>query len=128
MRPMWEEQDWNEEPEGEEQGDIQRMSCLREEAEADGGIRTLEQEVSEEEAARMNYRGNWIKIEAEVDTGACIPMMPKNVAKHIPTRESEGSKRGAKYLSASDNYIHNEGESDVLFACDTGAWRKATVQ
>ena len=56
MRPMWEEQDWNEEPEGEEQGDIQRMSCLREEAEADGGIRTLEQEVSEEEAEKMNYK------------------------------------------------------------------------
>ena len=33
MRPLWEEQDWNEEPEGEEQGEIQNMSCLREETE-----------------------------------------------------------------------------------------------
>ena len=52
MRPMWEEQGWSEEPEGEEQGEIQNMSCLREESEGDGGIRTLEQEVSEEEAAK----------------------------------------------------------------------------
>ena len=57
MRPMWEEQDWSEEPEGEEQGEVQHMSCLREETEGDGGMRTLEQEVSEEEAAKMNYKG-----------------------------------------------------------------------
>ena len=105
MRPMWEEQGWSEEPEGEEQGEIQNMSCLREEMEGDGGMRTLEQEVSEEEAAKMNYKGKWFKVEAEVDTGACIPMMPKNIAKHLPIRESEGSRRGAKYLSASD-YIY----------------------
>ena len=42
MRPMWEEQGWSEEPEGEEQGEIQNMSCLREEPEGNGGIRTLE--------------------------------------------------------------------------------------
>ena len=125
---MWEEQDWNEEPEGEEQGEIQQMSCLREEVEEDGGMRTLEQEVSEEEAAKMNYKGKWIRVEAEMDTGACVPMMPKNVAKHLPIRESEGSKRGAKYLSASDDFIFNEGESDILFASDTGEWKKTVVQ
>ena len=128
MRPMWEEQDWNEEPEGEEQGEIQQMSCLREEVEEYGGMRTLEQEVSEEEAAKMNYKGKWIKVEAEVDTGACIPMMPKNIAKHLPIRESEGSKKGAKYVSASDDYIYNEGESEVIFANDNGEWRKSIVQ
>ena len=57
MRPMWEEQGWSEEPEGEEQGEIQNMLCLREEMEGDGGMRTLEQEVSEEETAKMNYKG-----------------------------------------------------------------------
>ena len=128
MRPMWEEQGWSEEPEGEEQGEIQNMSCLREEMEGDGGMRTLEQEVSEEEAAKMNYKGKWFEVEAEVDTGACIPMMPKNIAKHLPIRESEGSRRGAKYLSASDDFIYNEGESDVLFASDSGEWKKAVIQ
>ena len=42
MRPMWEEQGWSEEPEGEEQGEIQNMSCSREETEGDGGMRALE--------------------------------------------------------------------------------------
>ena len=97
MRPMWEEQDWS-----EVQGEVQNMSCLREEAEGDGGMRTLEEEVSEEEAEKMNYKGKWIRVEAEMDTGACVPMMPKDVARHLPIRESEGSRRGAKYLSASD--------------------------
>ena len=127
MRPMWEESGWNEEPE-EEEFTEERLSCLREEVEGEGGMRTLEQEVSEEEAAKMNYKGKWIKVEAEMDTGACIPMMPKNIAKHLPIRESEGSKRGAKYLSASDDFIFNEGESDVVFASDGGDWRKAVVQ
>ena len=119
MRPMWEESGWNEEPEEEEFSE-ERLSCLREEAGEEGGMRTLEQEVSEEEAAKMNYKGKWIKVEAEMDTGACVPMMPKNIAKHLPIRESEGSKRGAKYLSASDDFIFNEGESEVGFASDSG--------
>ena len=126
MRPMWEEQEWDEEP--EEEGQIQPMSCLREEAKEDGGMRTLEQEVSAEEAAKMNYKGRWLKVEAEVDTGACIPMMPKGIAQHLPIRESEGSKRGAKYVSASDDFIFNEGESEVVFASDNGDWRKAVLQ
>ena len=83
-------------------------------------MRTLEHEVSDEESAKLNYKGKWIKAEAEVDTGACIPMMPKGIARHLPTRESEGSRKGAKYLSASDGWIHNEGESDVPFAGDSG--------
>ena len=107
MRPMWEEQGWDEEPEEEEQ--IQSMSCLREETKDDGGMRTLEQEVSAEEAAKMNYKGRWLKVEAEVDTGACIPMMPKGIAKHLPIRESEGSKRGQVFLSANGSPIPNLG-------------------
>ena len=47
---MWEEQEWDEEP--EEEGQIPPMSCLREEAKEDGGMRTLEQEVSAEEAEK----------------------------------------------------------------------------
>ena len=128
MRPMWEEDGgWSEEPEMEEQaGDS--LCCLREEASEDGGIRTLEQEVSEEEAEKMSFKGKWIKIEAEVDTGACVPMMPTSLAKHLKIRESEGSRRGAKYVSASDDFIYNKGESDVLFASDAGDWRKAVIQ
>ena len=30
-------------------------------------MRTLEQEVSEEDAAKMNYKGKWLKVEAEVE-------------------------------------------------------------
>ena len=98
MRPMWDEQGWNEEPEEEEQSQMQPLACLREEEDETGGPRTLEHEVSEEEAAKMNYRGKWIKIEAEVDTGACIPMMPKGIAKHLRTRESDGSRRGGQNI------------------------------
>ena len=65
------------------------LCCPREEASEDGGIRTLEQEVSEEEAEKMNFKGKWIKIEAEMDTGACVPMMPTSLAKHLKIRESE---------------------------------------
>ena len=128
MRPMWDEQSWGDEPEEEEQSQMQPLACLREEEDEPGGLRTLEHEISEEEAAKMNYKGKWIKIEAEVDTGACIPMMPKDIAKRLQTRESDGSRRGAKYLSASNNYIYNEGESEVVFASDAGEWKKAVVQ
>ena len=88
----------------------------------------MEQEVSEEDAAKMNYKGKWLKVEAEVDTGACIPMMPKSIAKHLPIRESEGSRKGAKYVSASDDYIYNEGESEVIFANDNGEWRTTSIK
>ena len=47
---MWEEQGWSEEPEEEVQAG-EPMCCLREEVKEEGGMRTLEQEVSEEEAA-----------------------------------------------------------------------------
>ena len=126
-----EEQEWWQgqgEPEEEATGIAGSFACLREEMEDDGGLRTLEHNISEEEAAKTNYKGQWIKIEAEMDTGACMPMMPKSVAKHLPVRESEGSKKGAKYLSASDGCIYNEGESEVVFANNLGEWKKAVVQ
>ena len=120
---------FGEDPWGEDTGEEEPSQlCLREDLEGEGGMRTLEQEVSEEDAAKMNYKGKWLKVEAEVDTGACIPMMPKSIAKHLPIRESEGSRKGAKYVSASDDYIYNEGESEVIFANDNGEWRKSIVQ
>ena len=63
---MWEDEaGWNEEaPEGEPE--VEQMFCLREEMEEQGGIRTLEQEISSEEASKMNFKGKWIKVEAEV--------------------------------------------------------------
>ena len=74
---------FGEDPWGEETGEEEPCQlCLREDLEGEGGMRTLEQEVSEEDAAKMNYKGKWIRVEAEMDTGACVPMMPKNVAKH----------------------------------------------
>ena len=94
MRPMWEESEWYEGM-SEEESNMQQF-CLREEEGDEGGLRTLEHEVSEEEAAKMNYKGKWIRVEAEMDTGACIPMMPKNIAKHLPIRESEWSRRGCE--------------------------------
>ena len=98
---------FGEDPWGEETGEEEPSQLsLREDVEDEGGMRTLEQEVSEEDAARMNYKGKWLKVEAEVDTGACIPMMPKSIARHLPIRESEGSRKGAKYVSASDDYIY----------------------
>ena len=129
MRPMWEESGWEEQAGDEEPASEPLcMKSLREPEEEEGGMRTLEHEVSDEESAKLNYKGKWIKVEAEVDTGACIPMMPKGIARHLPTRESEGSRKGAKYLSASDGWIHNEGESDVPFAGDSGEQRKAVFQ
>ena len=60
MRPMWEEQGWNEEPEGEEQGEVQQMSCLREEAEGDGKTYSmnmwLKAPEAEEGARRVGFR------------------------------------------------------------------------
>ena len=55
MRLMGDESGWSEEPMEEESNDIPPVCCLREAVEEGGGIRTLEQEMSEDEAAKMNY-------------------------------------------------------------------------
>ena len=52
MRPMWEESEWYEGM-SEEESNMQQF-CLREEEGDEGGLRTLEQDVSEEEATKMN--------------------------------------------------------------------------
>ena len=76
----------------------------------------------------MNWRGEpdtwggkrWIKVDGVVDSGACVPVAPPTMAPNVPIVESEGSKRGQKWTSASKHKVKNLGQQHILACTEAG--------
>ena len=82
----------------EHQGNL----CALERCGMQGNINSVEQ-----------FAGAWERIPVTVDSGAVDSVIPKRLAKGVPIIETEASRQGLKYRSASGNPIKNEGEKNL---------------
>ena len=95
---------------GHEEGDWGcQISTLIDEKDAEG-----EHEVLFSFGDKGN-EGEWVKIEAAVDSAAVDNVMRDETIPHIKKGESEGSKTHKKWWSASGHEIRNEGEKIIPF-------------
>ena len=70
----------------------------------------------------------WVKLETVVDSGDAESVVPVQMAPWVPRQESEGSKRGQTYLSASGEKLPNMGEKKFDMVTSEGNWAQATYQ
>ena len=70
----------------------------------------------------------WIKIESVMDSGAAESVAPPDLAPWIAAEESEGSKRGQTYVSASGDRLPNLGEKKLRVTTVEGHKALATYQ
>ena len=59
------------------------------------------------------YRGSWERVPVTVDSGAIDTVIPRRIAKGVMVKQTEASRNGLKYRSASGNAIVNEGEKNL---------------
>ena len=59
------------------------------------------------------FRGSWERVPVTVDSGAIDTVIPRRIAKGIMIKQTEASRNGLKYRSASGNAIVNEGEKNL---------------
>jgi hypothetical protein len=82
----------------------------------------------EQEVNHVRRAPQWVKLEAVVDSGAAESVAPESMAPWVPKQESEGSKRGQTYLSASGDKLPNLGEKKFDMMTAEGHWAQATFQ
>jgi hypothetical protein len=78
----------------------------------------------------LNHVGEngWSSISAIMDSGAAESVAPLDFVKHIPIKESEGSRRGQVYHAADGNKIANRGEKVIEAVTEDGLRYHATYQ
>ena len=68
-----------------------------------------------------NWEGKrWIKVHSVVDSGAAAPVAPPTMAPHVQVEESEGSRRGQKWTSASKHKLKNLGQQRIHACTEAG--------
>ena len=82
----------------------------------------------EPEINHLKQGPRWVKLETVVDSGAAESVAPVGMAPWVPRQESEGSKRGPTYLSASGDKLPNMGEKKFDMVTPEGHWAQATFQ
>ena len=70
----------------------------------------------------------WVKNEAYVDSAAVANVMKADAIPGIEMVESEGSKKGHVWWSASSHPIKNEGQKLIPFKTSCGKKRRITFQ
>ena len=50
---------------------------------------------------RMKETEGWVEIRSVMDSGAGAPVAPRDIAPNVVMKESDGSRRGQKFISAS---------------------------
>ena len=63
-----------------------------------------------------------MKLETVVDSGDAESVVPVQMAPWVPRQESEGSKRGQTYLSASGEKLPNMGDKKFDMVTSEGNW------
>ena len=63
-----------------------------------------------------------------IDSGAAETVMPGHWMANYKTQESQGSREGVFYLTASGEPIYNEGEKTLMLMNEYGQSRKMTFQ
>ena len=83
---------------------------------ADSEVNTLDGEVV------------WHHLQTVIDSGAAESVAPPSMLPWVAVKESEGSKRGQTYMSASGDRLPNLGEKAFKFVTETGRVAAATYQ
>ena len=66
----------------------------------------------------------WVKVRSVMDSGAGVSVAPPGMCPTHPIMESEGSRRGQEFISASENSMPNLGEQKLNVVLDN---KKETV-
>ena len=82
----------------------------------------------ETEINHLTQGPRWVKLETVMDSGDAESVVPVQMAPWVPRQESEGSKRGQTYLSASGEKLRNVGEKKFDMVTSEGNWAQATFQ
>ena len=70
----------------------------------------------------------WVSIEVVMDSGAAESVAPSDMAPWVPIKESDGSRAGRKFFSASGEVLQNLGEKMVSVYTNEGMPAQATFQ
>ena len=79
-----------------------------------GSINVLDRESNGGNICSVDqFKGSWERVPVTVDSGAIDSVIPKRVAKGVPVKQTEASRRGLKYRAANGTSIANEGEKSL---------------
>ena len=71
-----------------------------------GSIASLDREVAGGSICGVEqFKGSWERVPVTVDSGAIDSVIPKRIAKGVPIRQTEASRRGLKYRAANGTSI-----------------------
>ena len=76
----------------------------------------------------LQQEKQWVRIESVMDSGAAESVAPADLAPWIDAVESEGSRRGQMYVSASGDRLPNLGEKKLRVITEEGHPAVATFQ
>ena len=71
----------------------------------------------------LGGEGDWEYVEAIVDSGATVTVIPPHVGKEYEVVPGEASKAGVKYEVANGDEIPNLGEKFLPVVTAEGSWR-----
>ena len=71
---------------------------------------------------------NMVRVKAALDSGALDPVAPPTMAPGVAIKDSNGSRTGQHYGSASGHRIPNLGEQHITGVVPSGAERAMTFQ
>ena len=74
--------------------------------------------------------GEWVRVRGgmTLDSGCSVFVMPSKWLRHLALEPSEGSKRGQKFVAASNHSMQNEGQRTVRFRTQDGSRRQMVFQ
>ena len=115
-----------------EQAMLERERCQaeREIAELQGPslITPGDRPINEMKAEEKTYEGGWQKVSMAVDSGAAETVIPHTLVTGHPIRETDASRRGVNYASATGQPIPNLGEQRLPLCTVEGTLRSMTFQ
>ena len=68
--------------------------------------------------AMSEPKGEWVKVEAGIDSAAVDVVVPRGFTLHVKTRESTWSKEGRRHVGVNNTIIETYGEKDLNFCTD----------
>ena len=76
----------------------------------------------------LQDHGDWVRFSSVMDSGCVDSIAPPELAEHVPTVPSAGSKRGQKYAAASGHSLSNLGEKLLHTVSDCGTESRRKYQ
>ena len=93
----------------------ENMMCL-----IDSGKLTPEKESVNMLKGWCREEAGWVRVRSVMDSGCGSSVAPPGMCPAYPIEESEGSKRGQEFVSASEDTIPNLGEQKLEVQLDNG--------